>query len=207
MYNDMTGIILCGGKSSRMGQNKAFLKLGGQTAIERTAALMGSLFAKNILITNTPAEYTFLNLEMFQDIYKDRGPLAGIHAGLAHSTTRKNFVISCDMPMVTQEAIRFIVDFPSTQAIVVPLADGFVQQLCGIYNKECAETIKRILQDYDSNEIRHKGQQERKCKVMALLDEMNAQRLDLEKIYPGHQSSTFLNMNHPEDYQAILKLL
>lgn len=69
MYSDVTGIILAGGKSSRMGTNKALLSLNGQTVIERVAALMKSVFTKVILITNTREELGFIDLRMYKDIY------------------------------------------------------------------------------------------------------------------------------------------
>ena len=70
MYSDITGVILAGGKSSRMGVNKSFLKLGNQTIIERIVDLMKSIFSEVIIITNTPDEYKFLNLPLYEDIYK-----------------------------------------------------------------------------------------------------------------------------------------
>lgn len=91
MYKDITGIILAGGKSKRMGLNKSFLKVGEVTMIERTTELMKSLFERVILITNTPDEYKFLGIEMFEDIYKNVGPLAGIHSGLSHALMTCSF--------------------------------------------------------------------------------------------------------------------
>ena len=65
MYNDITGIILSGGRSKRMGVNKAMLKIGDKTLIERTSNLISAIFKKVLLITNTPDEYSFLGLETF----------------------------------------------------------------------------------------------------------------------------------------------
>ena len=73
MYNDITGIVLCGGKSSRMGTNKAFLKLGGKYIIEIICDLMKCIFGNVILVTNKTELYEFLNLEAHEDIYKGKG--------------------------------------------------------------------------------------------------------------------------------------
>src|SRR6266496_3170841 len=100
MYNDITGIILAGGKSSRMGTNKAFLRLGNKYVIEILADLMKNIFSKMILITNEPALYKFLKIDIYEDIYKNKGPLGGIHSGLVNSQTEKNFVLSCDIPFI-----------------------------------------------------------------------------------------------------------
>jgi len=75
MYFDITGIILAGGKSSRMGNNKSFLKLGHKLIIELITDLMKSLFNEVIIITNTPNEYEFLKLVMYKDIYVGKGVL------------------------------------------------------------------------------------------------------------------------------------
>ena len=105
MYNNITGIILSGGTSSRMGENKALLQLGKKKVIEHITDLMCSIFANVILITNTPNEYEFLNLPMYEDIFKVGGPLAGIHSGLVNSKTEENFILSCDMPLMRADII------------------------------------------------------------------------------------------------------
>ena len=76
MYKDVTGIILSGGKSSRMGVNKSLLKIGELTIIERVRDLMKSLFNEVILITNDPADYKFLNIPIYEDVFTRKGPLA-----------------------------------------------------------------------------------------------------------------------------------
>jgi molybdopterin-guanine dinucleotide biosynthesis protein A len=207
MYNDITAVILSGGKSTRMGQNKSFLRFGNQTAIERVACLMQSLFAKVVIIANEPEGYQFLGLPIFSDIYSNRGPLAGIHSALVNSSTNKVFIISCDMPLITADIVRFIVDYSSQKPIVVPVADGFVQQLCGVYSKDCVLTVERILLDDQETENRHTHQHHRKCKIMALLNELKAEQIDLEKLFSGYKADSFLNMNRPEDYDKICKLL
>ena len=70
MHTDVTGIILIGGKSIRMGENKALMKLGSKTVIERMVDIVQPLFSNIILISNTPEEYKFLQLPIFCDAYK-----------------------------------------------------------------------------------------------------------------------------------------
>ncbi len=94
IYSDITGIILAGGKSTRMGENKSLLSLNGKTVIERVVDLMKSIFKEVILITNTPEEYDFIKIPKYKDIFEYKGPLAGIHSGLTHSNTEKKL---CDL--------------------------------------------------------------------------------------------------------------
>jgi molybdopterin-guanine dinucleotide biosynthesis protein A len=191
----MTGIILCGGRSLRMGVNKAFLKLDESYIIEIISELMRELFEKVILITNEPDLYKFLNLESFEDIFKERGPLGGIHSGLIHSTTERNFIISCDIPLISKDTIKFIADFPSAKSIKVPYADGHIQQLCGVYSKSCLPLIEEIFNDED-NQLN-----EKKCKVLKLVEKSNSEIIDIKKELHGFESNSFLNMNDMTQYK------
>lgn len=200
MYKDITGIILAGGKSKRMGLNKSFLKVGEVTMIERTTELMKSLFDRVILITNTPDEYKFLGIEMFEDIYKNVGPLAGIHSGLAHSITDKNFIISCDIPFVNKGVIEFIINYKTNKSITITKADGFVQQLCGLYSKQDLQEIVELIED-DKLEINNF--QKCGCKVLQLVQKLDAEIIDIANEYDGYEEGMFLNMNKPEDFELV----
>ncbi|HEY3249695.1 MAG TPA: molybdenum cofactor guanylyltransferase [Ignavibacteria bacterium] len=195
MYNDITGIILCGGKSSRMGINKAFLKLGESYIIEIISKLMNELFGRVIAITNEPELYKFLNIELFEDIYKDKGPLGGIHSGLIHSMTEKNFIISCDMPLISKETIKFITDFQSEKCIKVPFADGYIQQLCGVYSTKCLSLIEEIFNE-DDNQMNGK-----KCMVLQLVEREGSEIINIEKEINGYKPNTFFNMNDMNQYE------
>lgn len=207
MYKDVTGIILSGGKSLRMGTNKSFLDISGQTAIERTANLMKTLFHRVLLITNEPDLYQIPDVTVYQDIYKNMGPLAGIHSGLLNSNTDRNFIISCDMPLITSEIIRFISDYKSSKPIVIAKADGYNQQLCGIYSKTCLPYIDKILNKQDCEEPRTTGEKKRRCKLMTLVHTMEGTIIDIEKEYKLYKPNSFLNMNKPEEYELILELV
>lgn len=205
MYNDITGIILSGGKSTRMGENKSLLKIGDKTAIERIVDLMKQLFPKLILSTNTAEEYEFLGLEMVKDEYTHAGPLAGIHAGLKTSGTEKNFVISCDMQLMNEETIRFIIDYQTDKPITIAKADGFYQQLAGVYHKSVLNDIEISLQENLEEENRSSDQKKRGCKVFALVKKMDAEIIDAEQNIPNYIPGTFFNMNKPHEYEEIKK--
>lgn len=202
MYNDVTAIILSGGKSTRMGENKSLLLLDGKTVIEHVLDNMKSIFSNVILITNQPDEYEFLGIEMFEDVFKYQGPLAGIHSGLYHSTTEKNFIISCDLPLMTKEMIEFIVDYETDKLISVTRADGFIQQLCGVYSKECVSAAEKLL----ASEVTISGNHKSKCQVLQLIDHVGAEIIGADAI-PCYEEGMFLNMNRKEDYEEVVKRL
>lgn len=196
MYSDITGVILAGGKSSRMGTNKSFLKLGTQTIIEHIVNLMKSIFSEVIIITNTTDEYEFLNLPMFEDIYKWKGPLAGIHSALTHSRTEKIFVLSCDVPLMSKEMIKYIVDYKSDKPIIFCEAAGYHQPLVGIYSKEILKEIESVLTD---NEVNDKS-------FHSFL-----KKVDAEIIHPEglvfYKDELFFNVNNIEDYERVKIIL
>lgn len=196
MYSDITGIILAGGKSSRMGMNKSLLKIGGKTIIERIVDLMKSIFSEIIIITNSPNEYASLKLPMYEDIYKWKGPLAGIHSALTHSQTEKNFVISCDTPLMTKDMIEYIVNFQTQKPIVFCEAAGYHQPLVGIYKKEIMIEIENFLSGNDETTDKsfHRF----------------LKRVDAEIIHPGdlsiYNDEIFFNVNKKDDYEKLLTI-
>ncbi len=202
MFDDITGIILSGGKSTRMGENKSLLKIGNKSIIESVRDLMQSLFPDVILITNNPEEYQFLEIKIFKDIFFRMGPLAGIHSGLTHSTTKKNFVISCDIPLMTAQMISYLVSYKTDKLITVAKADGFIQQLCGLYNKDCIPYASEILSNQINSDEGNPEQKKRGCKVLGLIDLVGAEIIDAEKV-PFYKKDIFFNMNKKEDFNFI----
>ncbi len=206
MYKDITGIILSGGKSSRMGVNKSLLKVGEKTIIERMRDLMQSLFKVVILITNESADYKFLNIPIFEDLFKQKGPLGGIHSGLTHSSTESNFIISCDLPFITKEMIKYIVDFKTEKLLTIVKADGYLQQLAGKYSKDCVYEAEKILKDELSSEKKDVIQKNRNISVLELIDKIGAEIISAESI-PFYKKEIFFNMNDVEDYNLMLEKL
>ncbi len=206
MYDDITAIILSGGKSTRMGTNKSFLKIGDKTVIERMRDLLQSMFKEVVLITNDPDDYKFLDLPIYEDIFRHRGPLAGIHSGLKHSKTILNFIISCDLPFMTKEMINYLIEYKTDKLITVAKSDGFIQQLAGKYSKKCLSPSEKILKEDVNNENRDAGQKKRKCNVLSLLDLVGAEIIPAESL-PFYNEDLYFNMNKTEDYELLLQKL
>lgn len=194
MYNDITGVILAGGKSSRMGVDKSFLKIGNQTIIERILELMQSIFSEVIIITNTQEDYDYLNLPVFEDIYKWKGPLAGIHSALKHSSTEKNFVISCDVPLMSKEMIEYIINYDTDKPIVFCEAAGYHQPLVGVYSKIVLDEIEIFLaKNKTGDKSFHK-----------FLNNAEAEIIDPTSL-TFYKNELFFNVNRPEDFEEIKK--
>lgn len=193
MYSDITGVILSGGKSSRMGANKSFLKLGEMTIIEHIIKQMKSNFSELFLITNSQNEYNSFKLPMYEDIYKWKVPLAGIHSGLHYSSNQKIFVISCDVPLMNTEMIQYIAEYKSNKPVKFCVAAGYHQPLVGVYDKQLIPVIEKF---FIINGVSDKSFHQ------------FLKHVDTEIIRPEglsfYNDEIFFNVNKPEDYEEIL---
>ena len=145
LIDDCTGVILAGGKSSRFGSNKALAKLEGKPLIQHSCGVLERLFSNNLLITNTPNNYTFLGWPTAIDIYTDSGPLAGIHAAMCAIDTPLLFVAGCDMPFLDQKLIGYLHSLATNFDAVIPNTAMGLEPLYAIYRSDIAEIIAENL--------------------------------------------------------------
>lgn len=187
----MTGIILSGGKNSRMGLNKAFLEINGVRLIDHILSVYRKIFSEIIIVTNEPLAYTGIPDTMIvTDIYKGKGSLGGIYTGLFYARHDYAFVAACDMPSLNIDFILFMIEQIGKYEIVVPeLPEGF-QALHAIYSRRCLPAIKRmILAD--------------KLKISGLFKDIRSLKITEDKIKPFNQDGRlFLNLNTPEDLHS-----
>jgi molybdopterin-guanine dinucleotide biosynthesis protein A len=191
MKKDMTGIILAGGKNSRMGTNKAFLKLDGIRLIDNILAFYQKIFSEIIIVTNDPLSYTeFPYAIVVNDIYKKKGALGGIYTGLFYATHDYSFVAACDMLFLNEDFIIYLTGQVGKHDIIVPeLPEGF-QPLHAIYSRNCLSHIKKML-------IADK------LKITGFYKEVRLLSIPEEKIKPFNSDGRlFLNINTPEDLKA-----
>ena len=127
MIADCTAVILAGGESKRMGQDKARLVLDGQTLLQHVIATMQQVFPHVILSVSEPRP----EIELLQvcDDPSVHGPLAGVLAALDHVTTQWAFIIACDMPFVQPSLIVLLSQYRQTCQAVVPVVHGHPQPL------------------------------------------------------------------------------
>ncbi|HVJ49750.1 MAG TPA: molybdenum cofactor guanylyltransferase [Desulfitobacterium sp.] len=143
---EMTGILLAGGKSSRMGKNKAFLEVNGKPLIERNLELLKSIFTEVFISSNTPELYNCYREKVVQDRYPGSGPLGGLHACLEEVRTEYAFFVACDIPMLDPELIRFMASLTEAYECVVPQTEDGLHPLFAFYNKSCLLRIEEFLQ-------------------------------------------------------------
>jgi len=143
---DITGVLLAGGQSSRFGSNKALALWRGKSLIQHVSDTLAAVFNDCLLVTNTPEQFKFLNMETISDRYQNMGPLAGIHAALCHSANPWIFVVGCDMPLVTPDVISFLCGFANQECeAVIPCLETGAEPLCGLYHKSALDKIEQYL--------------------------------------------------------------
>lgn len=180
--------ILAGGKSSRMGTDKAQLRLGTQRFSERIAAALSSVSAR-ISVVGTHIEGG-VDWPFVPDVYREWGALGGLHAALAACRSEWAVVVACDLPFVTGELFVRLADARENFAAVVPVqVDGRLQPLCALYRREpCLPRAEALI-----------AAGERRPRT--LLDDVNARRVSFSELsdLPGAEHF-FNNVNTPEDY-------
>ena len=146
--NKVTGIILAGGKATRMGgMAKGLLKVYGVRCIERVAQALARVAGKTIIIANDNA-YDFLGFDVFADIRKGLGPAGGLLTGLTYSATADNLVVACDMPFVNPLLLEYILDQHDAQyPCLVPMFNGRLQPLCAYYAKYLTRPLEKSLEE------------------------------------------------------------
>jgi molybdopterin-guanine dinucleotide biosynthesis protein A len=130
----VAGVILAGGRNSRMGGvDKAFLRVGGNTAFERILVTLRACFPQVVVVSNSPEKYAAYDVEVTCDELREVGPLGGLHAGLGRIRAPYAFVTACDMPFLRAEPIRYLVSRLAGQEAIVPFWHGDIEPLHALY--------------------------------------------------------------------------
>jgi len=142
---DLSAFILAGGRSTRMGADKAFLEFQGETLLSRALSLARSLTTEVFLVGERDRFAAFA--PVIEDLYPDHGPLGGIHAALSASASELNLVLAVDTPLLTSALLRFLVEQAraSSAVVTVPRVAGGYQPLCAVYRRPFRETAEAAL--------------------------------------------------------------
>jgi molybdopterin-guanine dinucleotide biosynthesis protein A len=187
----MTGVILSGGKSIRMGKNKAFIQVEGVPIIERIHNLFRELFQELIIVTNETDLFSNFNSKIYSDLIPDKGALGGLYTGIVLSSFYHSFCVACDMPFIKKSLVQFLIENVANEDVIVPRTKDGLQPLHAIYSKNCVDPIRRSIE-------------EGKSKIIDIYDQVNVKIID-EKDFlcfdPGRES--FINVNTPEELVSL----
>lgn len=179
-------LLLCGGHSSRMGQSKALLDFGGEPLAARIAHA-GENFERRILSVNDDAIPTPPGFDRVGDIYKDCGPMGGLHAALSHTDCDALVVAPCDAPNYSAQLAQFLASqiTPQLDAVILRGENGRTHPLMGVYAKSCLPALTEHLQA-------------QRFKLMRMLGTLRTREITLP---PDIPQSVFDNLNTPEDLE------
>jgi phospholipid/cholesterol/gamma-HCH transport system ATP-binding protein len=144
--SDVTAFILAGGKSTRMGSDKAFVTLDGRTLLARALELARSV-TPDVRIVGDPAKFARFG-PVVEDLFPECGPLGGIHAALRTSQTDLNLILAVDVPFVSTELLQYLIRRTRSSAaatVTVVRASGGWQPLCAVYRREFADAAEEAL--------------------------------------------------------------
>src|SRR5215210_3145272 len=131
---DVAGFVTAGGRSSRMGRDKAWLDVGGQTMIERVISALAPATSSINIIANS-ADYKRLGFPVFADTNIGIGPMEAIRTAIANASTSRVVLVGCDMPFVTTELFSFLLSIVGACEAIVPIGpDGRLEPLCAVYS-------------------------------------------------------------------------
>lgn len=187
-FSDVSAFILAGGKSTRMGTDKAFVSLDGRTLLARMLDLARSV-ADDVRIVGDSDKYSPF-APVVEDVYPGCGPLGGIHAALHGSHRDLNLILAVDVPFVSLALLLYLIQrarsSPGAAVTVARAADGW-QPLCAVYRRQFTEFAEKALQEGN-------------FKIDALFAESHTQVITEEELQTaGFSTRVFRNLNTPQE--------
>ena len=197
MEIEVTGILLAGGKSRRMGEDKRYLVVGDQTLIERGLGVLRSMFHEVLVVIAQDRAPLDIDARVVSDLVPDCGSLGGIYTGLTQATTPYIFAVACDMPFLNQAVITQFTNRRETADIVMARLASRLHPMHALYGKGCLSAMEQMMVA-------------RRLKIQELVSHASLRvryvtEADLLSIDPSWRS--FHNVNTPEDLEAAYSLL
>lgn len=190
-------IILAGGKSTRMGNDKSFIQLSPTHPffIERVVAEVRSSFEQIVVVTNCPERYVFLDVELTPDLIPGRGPFSGIHAGLTVCRYEYALVLACDLPFVDGRLGRFLLNEARGFDVAVLRSGTYLQPLYAVYARRCLAQINAYLEQGNN-------------KITSFFPLVRVNYIDTEQLEGfGDLEAILYNVNTPSDLEEARRLL
>ena len=183
-FPDVTGVILAGGRSRRMGRDKATLEIAGKPLVAGIADLFGRLFPR-VLIAGDRPDLARPNLPAYADAYPGSA-LGGLHTGLVHAETPYIFVAACDMPFVDEGLIRALLERRAGYDVILPGTPEGLEPLIACYGQECLPVISRQLQAGN-------------FRILDIYPELRLRVVAPEEL-PDNWRTALTNINTPADF-------
>ena len=197
MEIEVTGVLLAGGKSRRMGEDKRYLAVGEQTLLERGLEVLQSIFCEVLVVIAQDSSPLSIDARVVRDLVPDCGSLGGLYTGLTQATTPYIFVVACDMPFLNQTVITQFTNRRTTDDIVIAKLDDRLHPMHALYSKRCLPALEQMIRA-------------RQLKIQEIVSQSSLRvryvtEADLLTIDPSGHS--FYNVNTMADLEAARSLL
>ncbi len=191
----VSGVILAGGRSRRMGGSpKALIPFGERPLIEHIVETITAVLPDCLVVTNSPELYAFLGCPLVADIFPDGGSLGGIYSGLVAVPGDAALCVACDMPFLSPALLAHLAERAGEADVVIPDAAGELQTLHAVYGKACLPAMERRLRA---------GQ----LKITGFFDEVRVLRIPEEAVARfAPPARAFMNLNTPADLARACEL-
>ena len=191
---DITGIILAGGKSQRMGQEKGLIQLGGKPLTEHALDILKPLCSAILISANTGA-YDYLGYPVIHEQVKDIGPMGGLYSSLQASDNEHNLVLSCDMPFMETALLKFLFGNRNDRMAAVPWhGQDHYEPMCASYHKSFAPVLGQFIQSGN-------------YKLPDVFRAYPVEALKVDREWPFFSEWLFYNINTTAQLQAAEKRL
>lgn len=198
MFTHITGIILAGGESTRMGQDKASIEMGGVSLVKKNVDLFRRLFGDVIVISKKTGRFGELGCREVRDSFPQQGAMIGLLTGLRESGTEYIFVTACDMPFLKEKVIELIIKKGEGFDVSLPVISGKQNPLHAIYSKRCyrkvlafmekeGKSLNRFINELPQDKVR-------------IVTEKEIREIDPDAL-------SLFNMNTPEEYEKAKEII
>jgi len=199
-YNlDISCIVLAGGKSLRLGRDKAFETVDNRSLLQWVLFRLSLFNSDIIIVTSTEHPFTqfagYPRLRIVTDTYPGKGPLGGIYTGLVTSESLYNLVIACDMLFLNQGLLRYMIQLSANFDLVVPRLGKLVEPLHAVYSKSCLAPIERLLKQGNL----------KIDQLFTLVRVRYVEAREINRFDPKHLS--FFNINTEDDLEKARELI
>lgn len=188
--NDLTGLVLAGGESLRMGRNKAFLELDGRPLIRIVIERLTEVCTEVLIVSGEVAPYAGLDVPVVEDRFRDVGVLGGLHAGLAAASHDLTLAVGCDMPFLKPEVLRAFAAWAESYDAAILEHNGYLEPLHGAYRRTCLLPIEAAIRAG-------------KRRIVSFFPQVRVRTITLTEVAPlDPQLESFRNLNTPEEWEV-----
>lgn len=190
----ITGIILAGGRSRRMGENKSLLRLNGKAMIEFAIEAVRPLCSEVVISSDYPV-YDFTGCRVWPDEIRNQAPIVGIYSCLKRSETEVNIILSCDMPLINSHVMEYLLANSAESDITVPVHEnGMIEPMCGIYKKSATGILKTCIEEGNFS-------------MNGSIRKANHRLVSIDNLLPFFSEKLFRNINTPSDFEEVSSYL